>query len=185
MPREDCIGRRELERARRDLGRFVEIQARVAARRLGFGWEPGVSAPSSFDALQEAFEQSWSSGKALPVSSLHCESTIYGAAEVNHALRFWHDTQHVLTSHSFSDQDELQLAQHHLLTLRAAGFATGSLVYQLLRADTIGQTRCRAQVGKFPDNQLKFAITAIEHGIPAAIRREAQLLEQLSTAGAR
>ena len=80
-------------------------------------------------------------------------------------MRFWHDTLHVALDLTFEAGDEMEVACHQLEVLRWVGFDAPSPEYRLLHADTIGQTLCVAMLGRFPANQLAFAVAALEHGL--------------------
>ena len=159
----------ELRVAQRNLAKFVQAQAEAAKHRLGFGWRASSSHHPRFSQLYREHRASDLSGLPLRVSSLHCENSIFGSHEANHAMRFWHDTSHVRLRLGFSADDEMELGCHHLEVLRSEGFQPTSLEHRLLHADTLGQVLCSATIGHFPDDQLQFALTAVQHGIDAAI----------------
>lgn len=159
--------------ARRNLTAFVHEQAEAASRRLGFGWRATELAPSTFEELQREYKACQYSGLPLRVSSRFCDQTIYVDAEGNHAMRFWHDTCHVALDMSFTADDEMELGCYHLGVLRAHGFDASTNEHHLLHADTIGQTLCVATLGRFPRNQVGFAVAALEYGVDTAIELEA------------
>lgn len=154
------------------LGDFIVDQANRARDRLGFGWRPAELAPSTYSELRQEHRASQLTLLPMRVSSLFCEQTIYGSPGTNHAMRFWHDTEHVRLSLKFEADDEMALGVHHLEVLRSAGFGAHSIEHRLLHADTIGQTLCIATLGRFPSNQKRFCDTAVRWGVQAAVERE-------------
>jgi hypothetical protein len=64
------------------------------------------------------------------------------------------------------------VAEAQLGVLRAAGFRAGSLEYELLHADTLGQTLCGAATGGFAQDQTCFARAAVTSSLALAIRSE-------------
>lgn len=159
-------------RARMNLTDFVYTAAKAAAERVGFGWTPEPDAPSTYECLREAFDRSSRSGVDLPVSSLYCEGTIFAGPSANHAMRFWHDTNHVELDRGFEVDDEYEVAEFQLEVTRRAGFGHRTLEYRLMHADSIGQTYCLAVLGRFPHDQIRFAIWCVEDGLDEAVAYE-------------
>jgi hypothetical protein len=164
---------RHLLAPRRNLEGWVLEQARLVQAEHGFGYVPTETAPSTFPGLMMAYETSASTGVPYPVSSEHCDQTIFSCPETNWAMRYVHDLEHANRQLSFSTEDELALGEAHLEALRTAGFDRDSFEYKLLLADTIGQARCVADLGRFPHNQRLFAYDCIDLGVDAAIELEA------------
>ena len=158
--------------AARRLGEFIVEQANRARDRLGFGWRPTDIAPSTYSELRREHRASELTCLPLRVSALFCDQTIYGSPTINHAMRFWHDTEHVRLSLNFEADDEMTLGVHHLEALRREGFGAHSIEHQLLHADTIGQTLCLAVLRRFPTDQKQFCATAVRWGVQAAVERE-------------
>lgn len=154
------------------LGCFATLKAGELAEQLGFGWAPLPKAPSNFRQVVEAFSISVSTGQPFPVSDLYCEDTIYPRPESSWAFRLWHDMTHVHLSADFSLAGELSVSLDQIRAFRSAGYEQPTAEYQLLQADTIGQTLCFDRTGHFPVNQLLFAARCLEHGIASAIELE-------------
>jgi len=169
-----CASANDIELARQNLSAFVGGQAENASRRLGFSWRATATAPATFVELQSEHTVCAYAGLPLRVSSRFCDTTIYVDAAGNHAMRFWHDTSHVALGLDFTPEDEMELGCYHLGVLRSRGFDASTLEHRLLHADTIGQTLCVATLGRFPRNQVGFALAALEYGVDGAIEREAQ-----------
>lgn len=172
MPNDQTTEIPALDEARRQLSRFVSSQAHQAADTLGFGWLATAEAPNDFQSLLTAFRESSTTGNALAISNQHCDQTVYSSEAENVHMRFWHDTAHVRSGLTFSASDELLLAQHHLEQAEVAGFTKDSLEYQLLHADTVGQTKCLMRLHRYPDDQLGFAVRTVKYGLGPAIEFE-------------
>lgn len=166
----------ELKLARLELSRFVRYQAERTQRQLGFGWVAEENAPSTYQQLREAYQQSVATGEPLAVSSQFCDDTAYARPEDNHAFRFWHDTHHVEFGLSFGLEDEAELALWHLREAEAAGITHSSLVYRLLEADTLGSLLVLGLSQRFPFHQRLFVSDAAQWGLSAAIVRELRRL---------
>jgi len=168
---------RELQLARETLSEFVLTQAEQTRLEVGFGWIPRPDAPSKFDILRATFERAACSGEPLPVSDEHCDSVIFTGPRVNFALRYWHDVNHVRRNLTFDLTDELELSLWHLSVLEASGFGRGTLVWQLLHVDLVGQVYVMALSRRFPLDQARFAGDCIhdgfDQGVLAEIRRQA------------
>lgn len=160
-----------------NLSRFVLAQATAAEQLVGFGWRPQVDAPSQFNTLKRAYLASMLTGQPLPISSEHSAETIYTSAGVNEAFRFWHDVTHVRMDKGFDLSGEIAVALAHLGVLQAAGWGSGSLEYELLHADTLGQALCNELTGKFPVDQACFGRRAITTSLGKAIRSEPDLAD--------
>lgn len=178
MPNHQPIDLFELTAARKRLSWFVQMQAHQTAHYVGFGWEAKNDAPSDYPSLVEAFENSLQTGKPLPISNAFCDRTIYLSPAGNVQMRFWHDVSHVRTGRTFRGSDELQLAEYHLRAASRAGFTRDSLEHRLFYADTMGQASCQINVGRYPEDQLDFALRCVRYGVPAAIDYELKLLRE-------
>jgi hypothetical protein len=168
----DNTFREDYATAKRNLSDFVLEQARITARRLGFGWQAKVEAPSQYTELVDAFDRSVLTGEALAVSSLFCTNIIYDGSKINHAMRFWHDAHHVQLGLSFSPSDELELGLWHGEQLIKAGFRRDSLEYQMIKIDTVGQNYLLAIAGRFPINQAKFVRRCLDLGVDEGVLEE-------------
>lgn len=84
-----------LTAARQMLSFVIQERAIRTARDVGFGWQPDPAAPDKYEVLTAAYKHSKATGDALPVSDMHCESTVYTRPAANMAFRFWHDVSHV------------------------------------------------------------------------------------------
>ncbi|NEW35805.1 hypothetical protein GV791_25025 [Nocardia cyriacigeorgica] len=168
--------RSELHVGRAELTRFVREQAERTRDELGFGWIGVATAPSTYQQLRAAFARSTETGDPLPVSSLFCESTIYEAPDDNVRFRYYHDVHHVRLGLSFNLDDELELAQWHLDELSLAGFGKGSLPYELMTADLVGQIFLMGVIGRFPLDQGRFVATCHEAGLVSGLLAEIRRL---------
>lgn len=162
----------ELRPAIAALSRFIDAMAHRTAMTLGFGWSATPAAPSSYAELRAAYEQSARARRPLAVSSLYCDTLMYPQRTDNYKLRFWHDTLHVRTSLSFRAADELELGLHHLRIAERNGIAKGSLPWNILRIDLLGQNYLMAVSGRFPVNQRTFGERCIRYGLDEAIAME-------------
>jgi hypothetical protein len=158
--------------ARGNLHRFVLIEASAMKQMVGFGWRGDPAAPADYRALLQAYIRSQLTGAPLPVSDEHIESTIYGDDEGNLAFRFWHDVTHVRLGRGFDLDGEIEVARAQLDVIEAAGFRPGSLEFELLHADTLGQTLCGAATGGFPADQTCFARLSLTSSLTWAIRHQ-------------
>jgi hypothetical protein len=156
--------------ARANLRRLVLIEAGAAAQRMGFGWRGDPDAPADYRSLLRAYARSCMTGAPLPVSDEHTERTVYGDAAGNLAFRFWHDATHLRLGHGFDLDGEIEVARAHLDVLAAAGFPLGTLEFEMLHADTLGQTLCGAATGTFPTDQVCFARLSLSTNLAWAIR---------------
>src|SRR5579863_3825284 len=139
----------EVFHARRTLSRFVRYQSRLTASELGFGWHATADAPKTLTALRHEFHECHKSHRPMRVLKHFSESTIFDRPSTNWAMRFWHDTRHVWLGADFTTGSELQVAACHLAVAEHAGHGPGSLVYNLLYADTVGQTLYVAHTKRF------------------------------------
>lgn len=153
-----------------NLRRFVLIEAGAAAQMMGFGWRGDPDAPADYRSLLHAYARSRMTGAPLPVSDEHADTTVYGDAEGNLAFRFWHDVTHLRLGRGFDLDGEIEVARAHLDVLAAAGFPAGTLEFEMLHADTLGQTLCGAATGDFPTDQICFARLTLTTTLAWAIR---------------
>lgn len=165
-----------IRQARQTLSFVVEAEAGRTAAEIGFGWAPDSAAPDRDDVLRAAYEHSAGTGEALPVSDLFCESTIYTDPKTNMAFRFWHDVSHVRQGLSFGLVDELELAIWHLHQLEQHGHGPGTVTWDLLRADLIGQIYVMGLVQRFPLVQDRFVLDCVRRGLDAGVLAECRLI---------
>jgi hypothetical protein len=158
------VTRRHLLVPRRNLDKWVTLQAALAQVEHGFTYLPSEDAPSTYSTLLAAYRNSAETGR---------DETIFITPETNWAMRFVHDLEHAERQLSFSADDEVALGNVHLEVLQAAGYGPDSLEYKLLLADTIGQARCVALLGRFPYRQRLFAFDTLDLGVEAAVELEA------------
>lgn len=166
----------QLSVARQELSLFVNERAIECESLLGFGWTAAPDAPSTFADLKAAFATSHRTGQPLPVSSENLNNTMLLDETADYALRFWHDTNHVLRQRSFRTVDELDLGLWHVAVAKAMGVS--ALALQLLDADLIGQQLLYAATKTFPIDQLEFDLDVLTFGVADAIvlERERQQL---------
>lgn len=155
-----------------NLSQFMLVQASASAQLAGFGWEGSAAAPETHWGLLRAFVRCQVTGRPLPVSDRDCDRTIYGGRDGNLAFRFWHDVTHVRLARGFDLDSEIAVGNAQLDVLRAAGFPPGTLEYELLHADTVGQTICGAATGDFPADQTCFARLSLASSLELAIRAQ-------------
>lgn len=142
--------------ARANLSAFVLDQAAIIQNATGLYYEGAENAPNSYDEVLKEFNQAGQNGGRIRVYSGSCENTIYTAAPVNLAFRFWHDYLHFKNKFDFSRTGEELTALIHCGQV-AARFGLGSVEYLLMQVDTFGQVAHFWDVGGFVDNQLNFA----------------------------
>lgn len=162
----------ELVLARHDLTAFIKRQAIETEQRLGFGLRACADAPITYQQLRGAYADSIDSREPLPISNLFCDATIYATPLDNLLFRFWHDASHMRLGVSFNLDDELELALWHLEQLERAGFASGSLPWNVLHADLVGQIQLMGLIGRFPINQRRFVTDCIEYGFEVGLLEE-------------
>lgn len=144
--------RLSFDEARRELDAFVREHAPAHYAT--------PAAPSTFEELQAWYAQwrdmahAYGTPFMLPVSSEHCENTIYLTPEGNHAFRAWHDETHLRTERGFTPEDELRVACTHQREAIVLGLSLDAR--WLLWCDTAKQTEFQRDTGEFPANQLEF-----------------------------
>jgi hypothetical protein len=134
------------------LDQLVTRAARLAAGRF----DACHTAPDTWERLCDRH----ASGGRLQVYSGHSDGTIYGAPEVNHAFRAWHDATHLKLGADFSFGGEIRTALEQLRFARALGADAVQLA--MLRADTIGQVQYFARTGRFVNDQVRFVARYLE-----------------------
>lgn len=178
----DCsIEELSMMSARINLSQFVLTMVRRTATELGFGWRATALAPSGLEQATEELRACHLIGSPFRVYAGASDDTIYDCPETNYAYRFWHDTRHVWLGADFSADAELEVASCHLAQAKGAGFGLGTIEYQLLYADTVGQTLFMAQSHRFVENQRQFAFDVVERGVDEAIEEELLRIEGCGT----
>ncbi|MDJ0769416.1 MAG: hypothetical protein QNJ12_11505 [Ilumatobacter sp.] len=187
----------EVVRAREQLGRFLIARARDRAHAVGFGFVASDDAPDTYEALQEAYVRSLVTKQPLPLTRAassgpsrrmervcerydraseigyhYVDREVLGP-DIGLSALFWHDTNHARLGLSFDLDQEASLSRWQLQQLRAAGFSSGSLEYQLMDAETRGQIECTRQIGRAPRDLRTFSMRAIAGGLDHALELEA------------
>lgn len=154
---------------------FVMAQAEVLQDNVGFGWQlvDTASAPSTFDAVLDAYFICCEQQVAYPVPRMGPDTTLYSCPEVDAAFGYWRDLTHIRLHCPFSYWDTRAVGEFQLHTLEAFGIAAGSLPWLLLRADTLGQSEFhRLSGGQTVQDRRAFVLSAIEHGLGMALLHE-------------
>lgn len=165
--------RLSLPEATRRYADLVSAMSSQSAEEVGFGWRASPVAPSSLAELQFEARLARVNGLPMRVSSLHCDRAVLPGS-VNRAFRFWHDMTHLQVGAGFDTMGEIEVGQRQLEQFEQLGVAPRSLVWRLLFADTIGQTRCVLMISRFPYNQRRFTLDYLYYGLDTAIRMEAR-----------
>jgi hypothetical protein len=174
----DDPGERRILTAMATLSAFVQERAELTAETVGFGWQTAPDAPDTYEDLVVEFNECMVSGRDLRVNAINNSPSIFMTPEANAAMRFWHSVCHVEFRQDFSFQGEMLLARYHLASLAVAGQLTGSLPWQLLRADTVGQNYVYflTRAG-FVADQVDFAYKTLRHGLPFAVLDAVEQIE--------
>jgi hypothetical protein len=118
-------------------------------------WHASANAPETFEDLRRAF----ATLGYIPVSTIGCETSIYGDASVNLAFRAWHDATHLAHGLGFNASDEIAVA--HIQCASACIARDKALLW----ADVAGQVRYFEAFGEFPNDQTAFVLDYIACGI--------------------
>lgn len=164
----------QFDEAREVLSELILERAAKTEADLGFGWVATPDAPSAYRALLQAFRHSELTGSPLPVSSENSGSVVYTSTDVNMAMRYWHDVNHVRLGLTFNSVDELALGLWHLAELGRAGWPPESAVGRLLEIDLLGQNYLWAVARRFATDQLQFTRYCFEHGLHQGVLNEAK-----------
>ena len=127
----------------------------VLSQASRINWQPSDNAPETYEDLGRAF----ATLGYIPVSTLACETSIYGDAKVNLAFRAWHDATHLEHGLGFTPGDEIGVAR---IQCASAGIARDKA---LLWADIAGQVRYFEAFGEFPNDQTAFVLDYVACGI--------------------
>lgn len=87
----------------------------------------------------------------IPVSSLHCEHTIFSSVRVNCAMRALLDNLHLTLNRGFDYSSELEVSRLTVHLAKAAGLRETD--QHALAFDSAGQTEFHAETGRFPRRQ--------------------------------
>lgn len=162
----------ELANARTELSKFVRMMADQTRAQTGVDWYGASDAPNTWKALKAAWLHSQVTGEPLPVYDGDCDSVIFVRPEDNIAYRYWHDVTHLKRDRSFSNTDELDMANFHLWEAERHGLERGSLPWRLLHADAVGQVLHWAVLKEFVLNQRVFITNAVLFGVEVALLTE-------------
>lgn len=160
--------------AQQQLQPFIAHLAADLRTELGFGWIAVPDAPSSYRELKLAYAASVTTKQPLPVLSEHAEGTVFGARSTNIAYRFVHDCLHVKHGLSFSSQDEFVLACHLMDLSEDYGIRRGTVAWHLFKSDAVGQALQYALTKKFVEDQLRFGLDTVNHGLHRALLAEVE-----------
>ena len=168
---------RSISKARNRLAELAVEKADETAERVGFRWRASSDAPDTYDKVLTEFEECTLTGRDMRVATVNATPSVFGSARANFAMRFWHDGTHVELNADFGYFGEMKVANAHLGDVVEAGMAEGSLSWQLMRADTVGQNYVYLMTdGGFVPDQLAFAIRAVRAGLPIAVL---EVIEQI------
>lgn len=169
---------RAITKARNRLADLVLVKANETAQRVGFGWRASPDAPDTYEKMLAEFEECTETGCDMRVATVNAIPSVFGSARANFAMRFWHDVTHVELDADFGYFGEKKVADAHLDAVVEAGMAEGSLPWQLMRVDTVGQNYVYAMTGGgFVPDQLAFAIRAVRTCLPIAVLEAVQQIE--------
>lgn len=118
-----------------------------------------------YEGLEEmSFEDFKSEVKtrgSMPISSDHCEGTIFGDPEVNIMFRAWHDKIHLDLDEGFGYMEEARVAFAQISEL-PEDWKEEKL---LILTEVIGQAAYHEKTGQFIENQREFTISVLEKGV--------------------
>ena len=120
-------------------------------------------APSSLESLLNRWLCEVDGDRTIAVSNAHSDRTVFGAPEVNHAFRAWHDWAHIRHRLPFTPEGEHAA---YLLQLddmrRVCGAITNARALRnLLWAEVVGQVQYELTHGEFPDDQVAFVVRLV------------------------
>lgn len=166
--------------AKYSLSQLVLQLAKDTINKVGFSWYGTPAAPDNYLDLLHAYKMSKETGAPLPISSLYCDKVIYDDPETNVAMRFWHDTSHVINGLNFTPEDELDLGLWHLKKLTNYGVKKGTLVYRMLEVDLLGQNYLQAVARRFPLDQSAFVWNCLNMGLHEGVALEVKKSREAS-----
>lgn len=128
---------------------------------------PEDEAPATLETLIGRFINEFDGRRTIAVSEAHSDRTVFGAPEMNHAFRAWHDWAHIRHKLPFTPEGEHAA---YLLQLddmrRVCGAITNARALRnLLWAEVVGQVQYELTHGEFPEDQVAFVarlVRAIE-----------------------
>ncbi|MGO2482233.1 MULTISPECIES: hypothetical protein [Glutamicibacter] len=157
-----------------DLRSFVYDLANELVLIHGFDWQPAPDAPTTYSHLKRCFAASKATGQPLPVSDENSAATVFGTAEANYALRYAHDVLHVTDRLSFNSRDEYVLACQFMDRAQDWGIRRGSIAWHLLLSDSVGQALFYAVTKEYVEDQLRFGLDTVNHGLHRALLAEVE-----------
>lgn len=148
--------------ARERLSSLVKRMANDCTRRSGINYEEcDIRSKETWEETKAMFQSAQTLNQPVYVRKSDSETSIYTSAAVNWAFRFWHDYLHYQHDLTFSFIDEVLVGQFQI-DATVLEFGEGSLEAKLMTADTLGQVLYYKMHEEFVDNQLTFAIAAIQ-----------------------
>lgn len=154
---------RQFDVARAHLSDYWIKQAKYLKSLTGMGYVevPEDIAPSTPEALREAFH-AWSNGlKPFPVLADHSDTTVYTTKEANWSFRFCHDIAHAKLGAGFDGVGERVVIINQADAL-AKVFGRYSDEMAVFAADTLGQLIYGEEHnGEFVVDQKAFAISLL------------------------
>jgi len=129
----------------------------IAGRLFPTGYDVAADAPNTYRKLRDHLD----SGKRLVVYNGGSEGTIYADAEVNYAMRAWHDWAHYMHHNDFSIDGETATCAVQCCQLRElyGDCQTTARWCEILRAEIVGQRLYYAKFGEYVQDQRKFVET--------------------------
>lgn len=160
------------------LANLAVEKAKEAAERFGFAWRADPDAPDTYDGLLTEFAECTVTGRDMRVSRVNAIPSVFGSARATFAGCFWRAATHIEMDADLGFTGSIQVAQSHLIDVVNAGMAEGSLPWQLMRADTVGQSYVQAMThGRFVSDHLAFATTAVQRSLPLAVLMAVEQIE--------
>ena len=134
----------------------------IASRLLPCGFDVGVDAPSTLEAIKGYHAKT---GR-IKVWNGASDKTIFGDNEVNYAFRAWHDWAHLTGNLPFTFEGECRAAtvqQDHLMQLYGAGRVTPQLApwLAIINAEVVEQAAHYEATGQFARDQRAFDLNAL------------------------
>lgn len=157
-----------------DLRSFVYDLANELVLIHGFDWQPAPDAPNTYNHLKRCFAASKATGQPLPVSNDNSAATVFGNPEANYTLRYAHDVLHVTNGLSFNSRDEYVLACQFMDRAEDWGIRRGSIAWHMLLSDSVGQALFYAVTKEYVEDQLRFGLDTVNHGLHRALLAEVE-----------
>jgi hypothetical protein len=172
MPIKKALDERVLIGPSLALTGFMLSEAARCAEAEGFGWQAVPDPPTGFEAICKTYERCLESRERYPVPIAGAHTSLYSGAEAQHAVQFLRDLLHIRLELGFDPDSQLYVAVEQLNMLRRAGFAVGSLEWQLLHADTVGVLMATCILGRSPQDRRAFVFDTVLTGLRSAIERD-------------